>query len=123
MSIKKSRKIGEINKNDEFESYIVNQIKNGEIKKAADVRDIIPKLAVAKSPLINKVVKGDIDIYDAVEMLNHSGDTDQTYNRLKRFKNWFVGEDARKSILGAEGEFRNKILYELRKIEKSLHSK
>ena len=117
----KSRKIGEIKKkNNQFESYMVDQIKSGEIKKAADVRDIVPKLAVAKASLLNKVVTGGIDLYDAVETLNQSGDTDQTYNRLRRFRNWFVGEDAQKSIAGAEGQFRNKILYELGKIEKKV---
>lgn len=115
----KSRKIASIiKKTPEFEKYLVGKIKTGQIKKAADVRDIVPKLSLGNKALIDKVVCGKVDIYDAVERVEGSGNADSTYLRLKRFRDWLVADETGAAIEGTSDEARNKIEFELRQIAK-----
>ncbi|MEL6503568.1 MAG: ParB N-terminal domain-containing protein [Pseudomonadota bacterium] len=115
----RSRKIaGIIKKSPSFEGFLVDKIKTGEIKKAVDVRDSVPKLALAQKKLIDKVVRGDIDIYDAVERVEQSGNADSTYRRLKRFRDWLVAPETRAAIESTSDDTRKKTLFELRQIAK-----
>lgn len=116
---KKSRKIaGIIKKNEAFEPFLVDAIKSGKIQKAADVRDVVPKLSLAKAQLIKKVISGDVDVYDAVKRVERSGSADDTYLRLKRFRDWFVANETRAEIEGSEDSVRNKIRFEIKQINK-----
>jgi hypothetical protein len=115
----KSRKIsGIIKKIPEFETFLVGKIKAGQIKKAADVRDAVPKLSLAKKSLIDKVVCGKVDIYEAVERVEESGNADTTYLRLKRFRDWLVTSETRAAIEATSDEARKKMEYELRQVVK-----
>ena len=115
----KSRKIASIiKKNPEFEDVLVDKIKTGEIKKAVDVRDSVPKLALAKKNLIDKIVSGEVDIYDAVERVEESGNADSTYRRLKRFRDWLVAGETKAAIEEASESAQQKIVFELKQIAK-----
>lgn len=115
----KSRKIGDIiKKSPEFENYLVKKIKTGQLKKAADVRDVVPKLALANKNLIDSVVSGKVDIYDAVERVEMSGKADGTYLRLKRFRDWLLLNETGAAIEGTSNEARQKIEFELKQIAK-----
>lgn len=115
----KSRKIsGVIRKVPEFEGFLVDKIKTGQIKKAADVRDAVPKLLLAKKQLIDRVVSGEVDIYDAVERVAESGNADSTYLRLKRFRDWLVASETIAAIEGTSDTARQKVEYELKQIAK-----
>jgi hypothetical protein len=115
----KSRKIASvIKKNSAFKPYLIEKIKSGEIKKAADVRDMVPKLSLAKPQLIAQVVEGDVNIYDAVERVERSGGTDNTYIKLKRFRDWFVADETTAEIEASKDSTRDKVIFELRQIVK-----
>ena len=115
----KSRKIASIvKKNPDFEDFLVEGIKTGKIKKAVDVREAVPKLALARKKLIDKVVSGNVDIYDAVERVEESGNADSTYRRLKTFRDWLVAAETRSAIGNTDDTARQKIVFELKQIEK-----
>lgn len=115
----KSRKIASvIKKKPAFESVIVEKIKSGEIKKAVDVRDSLPKLALASAKLIDKIIDGEVDIYDAVERVEESGNADSTYRRLKRFRDWLVADETKAAIEDTSDTARQKIVFELKQIAK-----
>lgn len=115
----KSRKIASIvKKTPKFEPFLVNKIKAGEIKKAVDVREVVPRLALAKKNLIDKIVSGEVDIYDAVERVEESGNADSTYRRLKRFRDWLVADETRTAIEATSNTARQKIEFELKQIAK-----
>jgi len=115
----KSRKITSIiKKSPEFERFLVDKIKTGEIKKAVDVRESVPKLALAQKKLIDKVVSGDVDIYDAVERVEQSGNSDSTYRRLKRFRDWLVLSETSAAIEDTSDDTRKKIRFELKQVAK-----
>ena len=115
----KSRKIsGIIKKTPGFENFLVNKIKSGAMKKAADVRDIVPKLSLARKGLVDKVVSGKVDIYDAVERVDQSGNADATYRRLKRFRDWLIAPETGSAIAESGDTARQKIVFELKQIKK-----
>jgi hypothetical protein len=115
----KSRKIASIiKKTPEFEKVPGREDQDGQIKKAADVRDAVPKLSLANKALIDKVVCGKVDLYDAVERVEGSGNADRTYLRLKRFRDWLVADETGAAIEGTSDEARNKIEFELKQIAK-----
>lgn len=115
----KSRKISSIiKKTPEFEEFLVDKIKSGEMKKAADVRDVVPMLSMAKKGLVDKVVSGEVDIYDAVERVDQSGNADATYRRLKRFRDWLVAPETGAAMEESSDTARQKIVFELKQIAK-----
>ena len=115
----KSRKIASIvKKNPDFEEFVVEGIKTGKIKKAVNVRDSVPKLALAPKKLIDKVIGGKVDIYEAVERVEESGNADSTYRRLKRFRDWLVAAETRDAIENTDVSARQKIVFELKQITK-----
>ncbi|WP_170526183.1 ParB N-terminal domain-containing protein [Ruegeria arenilitoris] len=115
----KSRKISTIiKKTPEFEKFLVEKIKTGQFKKAADVRDAVPKLSLARKNLIDKVVTGKVDIYDAIERVEESGNADATYLRLKRFRDWLLTSETKTAIEGTSNEARQKVEFELKQIAK-----
>jgi hypothetical protein len=115
----KSRKIASvIKKTPEFEVFLVDKIKTGQIKKAADVREVVPKLSLAKKNLVDKVVSGEVDIYDAVERVEESGNADSTYLRMKRFRDWLLATETIAAIEESRDTARQKIEFELKQIAK-----
>ena len=113
----KSNKIKKLRENFVgFDDHIVGMIKSGDIPKAMDVRDKLPKLASAPKKVVRKFLDGHIDLDEAADLADQSGGTDATYQKLHRFRRWLVQDETETEILNAKGSARDKIKFELGKL-------
>lgn len=111
----KSRKIAGLRQDyDGFEAAVIGKIKSGGIEKAVDVRDKLPKLAAARKKVVQNFVAGEVDLNEAMARMDESGNSDSTYQRLKRTRNWLVDPETEAQIERSTGGARKKIKYEVR---------
>jgi hypothetical protein len=114
---KKSRKISTLCKrNSNFQAAVVAKIKSGEISKAVDVRDGVAKLERARDSVVNNFVSGDINLEEALENMEASGNSNVTYQRMKRFRSWLIQTDTETTIKAGTDGAKHKIKFELKKI-------
>lgn len=99
-----------------FDDLIVEKIQSGEIERAVDVRDRLPSLC-ATPKVLKKFVAGQSSFPDACEDVDESGGNDEAYRRLARFQKWLSNPDAQDAIVKSRGEARNKIQFELKKVQ------
>lgn len=117
----KSKKIKKLrDENIGFDDLIVKKIKTSEIAKAVDVRDKLPKLAAANKKVVKRFVGEEIGLDEAAELVEQSGGTDSTYQRLHRFRKWVVQQEVEETILGSEGGAGDKIRFEINKLATNL---
>jgi hypothetical protein len=115
----KSRKLSSLRKSiPSFDRLIVSKIKKGEIEKAIDVRDKLQKLKNAKPNVLKKFIDEKVDLNRTVEIIDASGSTDSTYQRLHRFRIWLLDREVRKHILSTDDIAHSKIKFEIIKINK-----
>ena len=99
-----------------FDDDIVAKIKSGEISRAVEIRDNLPKLASAPKKIVRKFQEGIIDLQEAVDLADQSGGTDTTYRKLNRFRTWLGQEETEAEILNPESSARDKIRFEVGKL-------
>ncbi len=107
---------------DNVDEFIAEKIKSGVIKKAVDVRDKLPVVANSSKKIIKKFLNGDIDLYEAFSRAHESGDADGAYQKLKRFKFWIIDPETQSSVLTSSGQARDKMKYEINKINSQCSS-
>jgi hypothetical protein len=113
----KSRKIKKIReKFDTFDTLIVEKIKDGEIAKATDVRDMLPKVCEGPPTLLKRFASGQIGFQDTIERLVDSGADNSVYKRIMKFRQWLAEDDVKKAIIAATSEEKRRIAFELDKI-------
>lgn len=98
------------------DEFISLQIKSGKIEKAVDIRDKLPVVASSSKKIIKKFLCGDIDLNEAYARAHDSGDADEVFQKLKRFKFWILDPEIQASILASSGPARDKMKYEINKI-------
>ncbi len=114
----KSRKIKRIRKDfDLLDDVIVKKIQSGELEKATDFRDGLKFLSEAKPKIINKLIDGSYDFNDAIHAVRLSGNSNEAYQRLNRFRMWLVKEETKDAFNSAKKEEKSKIKFELGKID------
>ncbi len=114
----KSRKIKKIRSEfEDFDDVIVEKIKSGEVGKAIEFRDGLKLLRDARPNVIMKFIEGKYDFEDVINAVEISGNANEVYKRLNRFRMWINKEEIKQAIksAGAE-ESKNKIQFELGKI-------
>ena len=117
----KSRKIQKCrDEYPEFDKVIVSKIKSGEINKASDIRDELPKIIKSGKRVITKLLEETKDFYECVEIAIVNGADDHSYQHIRRFKDWIVSDDVLEEIKKLPGNLKNKIYYELKKIRESI---
>lgn len=115
----KSRKLKKLRKeHSDFDEVVVKKIKTGEIQKAVEVRDTLPLLERATKKIITRFLDGALDLEGAVEAVEATGNTNATYTKLEKFRQWLASEDTHDAVFRAKGQAKNKLSFELGKLSK-----
>jgi len=113
----KSNKIKKMREQfEEFDDLIVEKIKNGEIAKATDVRDRLPKLGDGSKSLLRQFAQGQIPFEKAIVKLVDSGADNTAYKKLSRFRKWLAEDEVKQALDVGTSEEKKKIAFELDKI-------
>ena len=99
----------------DFEPKVVSLIKLGAVR-AVDIRDQLPTVCQAPK-ILKKFVKGNLDIGDAYADARHAGGDSVELSRVKRFRSWICEPDVLDEMAGHNPGVRQKIDFELKKIE------
>lgn len=100
-----------------FDKTIVRKIKTGEISKAVDVRDKLPKILSASKKTVKRFMGGKVDFNNAFEMAIDQGLGNNSYLKLRNFKQWIVNSELKSNITEIQDNQKQKCLYELKKIQ------
>src|SRR5208337_2372170 len=114
----KSRKIKQCREQyPEFEKVVVTKIKSGEISRAADIRDYLPKIAESGKKIIGGFVSGKLNFQDALDHASSGGIDKNYYIKINKFRTWLVTPEVMDDIIETIDPFSKKILYEFKKIK------
>lgn len=114
-------------KDPEIVNKVVKKIKTREITAAADIRKVGQiveagtKTKAAKS-VAAKYIKGEVSLESAMESLKDSGDLDEIYQKLNKFKEYINSTEVDKKIRLSTPETISKTMYEIDRIIKRLQS-
>jgi len=114
-------------KNPEIVDKVVEKIKSGQIGAAADIRkvgtiiDAGSKTKGAKN-IATKFIAGQVSLENALESLKDSGDLDEIFQRLNKFKEYINDTEIDKRIRLSPPDAREKTLYEMDRIIKRLQA-
>ena len=113
----KSRKIKKLrDQYNNFDDLIIKKIRNGEIKRAVDIRDKLPELSTATKKIRTQFIMGEIKLDDAYQRIGKSGSSDEIFKRIKRFKDWLNDKNTESSILSSKKVVQQKLTLELKRI-------
>jgi hypothetical protein len=103
----------------DFDKFIVQKIRKGEIKRAVDVRDCMPAVCVGPAKNLKRFVEGKITFDAAYHNAMDAGGSNSHYKRLNAFRQWLAKTDTEQDLIETkEKNIRDKIEFELDKIEK-----
>jgi hypothetical protein len=106
-------------KHPELDTTIVKQIRSGKIKKATEIRDKlkdITRFPKRNESLIKKLADNKITLEKAFNSAGEGGRLSHAFQKLAKFRDWLVSEEAKKEIEKASGERKKKIKYEIDKL-------
>jgi hypothetical protein len=116
-----------IEKTPKLEETLVEQIKNGELETARDIRKVgeIAKASSKKSKkVLNQIATGEKTVNEAYDEIKESGDLDEILLKLKKFRDYISEESFEKNILnGNNSEIKfllKKVSNRLAEIEKKI---
>jgi hypothetical protein len=114
----KSQKIKIIRKESkELDKIVVKKIKKGEIEKAVDVRNKLPKIVSANKKTLKSFVDEKADFDKSYERALIQGADNTSYQRLQKFCTWIVDTNLKSSINDMPDNQKKKCVYELKKLE------
>ena len=103
-----------------FKDVVVEQIKGGTIR-AVDIRDQLP--VVCKAPrVLKKFANQQVGLDDAFNDARHAGGDSVELSKIKRFRAWIGEASALDDILDHNPGVRQKMEYELGKLETRISS-
>ncbi len=115
----RSRKIGKVRaENAGMDDFIVAQVRGKAIPKAMDLRDKLPTICTGNAKNLRRFLDGKVDFEDAYQNAVDSGAENVALVRLKRFRVWFARNDTEEDLLDPDGRVRNKLIFELKEVEK-----
>lgn len=104
----------------DFDKLIVTKIRNGEIKRAVDVRDGLPMICDGPSRYLKRFCEEKIDFEEALDHARDAGGDNADLQKITKFKNWIAGTDIENDMVDNPKNIRDKIDYELGQIEKRI---
>jgi len=110
--IRKARK-----KYPELDKVIVKKINSQEVLKAVEIRDQLPVICSGPQKGLKRFVAGTITFEDAFEAAEEAGGTNSQLKRLVKFVRWLVKDEVERGLASSDGQVRDKIAYELRKLD------
>lgn len=115
----KSQKIKKIREEHaDFDALVVGQIKSGAIPTAMDLRDKLPAVCTAPAKVLKRFMDGRYTLEEAYESAKNAGAENDALNKLKRFREWLARGDTKDDIQDADKQIRDRMLFELRDIER-----
>lgn len=111
-AIKKVRK-----EHPELDEIIVKKIKSGEIDKAVELRDNLPKIIKGGKKVITTFISEKKSFTECVEKAVSTGADEHCYQKIKGFRNWFVEDEVTESLESMSAEVKKKTHFELNKIK------
>ena len=104
----------------EMDDLVVKQIKTGEIKKAADVRDILGKIASdegkSSKHIMQDYISGDIDMETAYGRFEATGRSGDNYDKIKKFQKLVTSKEFSDELKKEAVGNVNNICFSLKKI-------
>ena len=115
----KSQKIKKIREDHaDFDKLIVGQINSKAIPTAMDLRDKLPAICTAPAKVLKRFMDGRNTLEEAYESAVNAGAEHDALNKLKRFREWLARADTKDDIHDADKRIRDRMLYELKDIER-----
>lgn len=103
-----------------LDAVIVRGIKQNQFGTAMEFRDGLKDLGDAPEKAVRRFAEGELSFDEAVDAAQSSGNTNEVYKRLNRFRKWVVRKEIHDTIEGSKGEERKKVRYELKKLSQIL---
>lgn len=100
----------------DFYRVVTEKIKNGDIKRAVDLRDDLPLIVKAGRNTLKKFLKGTTDFPEALEEARTQGIGGSHYPRLKSFRQWLAEASIDDAIREMSTEERTNVKFELDRI-------
>lgn len=100
----------------QFDEIVVEKIRNGEIKRAVDLRDELPLIVKAGNRTLKKFIEGRTDFEEAVEEAKFKGAGNSTKNKLENFRQWLGDQERDEDFNHANQEEKHSIKFQLQKI-------
>lgn len=117
----KSRKIAKVREaHPGFDALVVGKIQSGEIRRAEDVRDLLPIVCESKPRVLQKFLSGAVTLEEAHERAVEAGGDYTPYQRLAKFRKWLAQQDVQDSLAGADGQIRTQIAFEVKQLNRLL---
>lgn len=101
-----------------FDKFVVGQIKTKKIPKAMDLRDRLPTICAGPQKILKRYMEGSVTFEDAYESAVDAGSENYALKKLKKFREWQALNDTEEDLLDSNKTVRDKMLYELKEIEK-----
>ena len=109
--------------NVDLDETIVKAIKNDEIAKAIDIREVLGGIAKVNSKtskkIMAKVATGEISIYDGFDRIEDTGKTGHAYQSLKKFRNKISNKSFEKDL---EKSYIGSVKFELKRINQKIQA-
>lgn len=102
----------------DFDKFIVEQIKTGNIGKAVDLRDKLPIICAGPAKILKRYVTGKVEFSDAYDYAVDAGSENYALKKLKKFREWAVLNETEDDLLESNKTIRDKMLFEVKEIEK-----
>jgi hypothetical protein len=101
-----------------FDQFIVDQVKTKKIPKAMELRDYLPTICAGPSKNLKRYIEGKVAFEDAYDNAVDAGSENYALKKLKKFRDWIVLNDTEDDLLESNKSIRDKMIYELKEIEK-----
>ncbi|RXG84843.1 ParB N-terminal domain-containing protein [Bradyrhizobium zhanjiangense] len=101
-----------------LDDFIVGEIKKGAMPKALEFRDRLPIICTGPKKNLKRYIDGKVKFEDAYENAVDAGTENSALKKLKRFREWVVLNDTEDDLLDSNKVIRDKMVYELKEIEK-----
>ncbi len=101
-----------------FDKFVVEQVKTKKISKAMELRDQLPTICAGPAKNLKRYFEGKVTFEDAYENAVDAGSENYALKKLKKFRDWLALNDTEDDLLESNKVIRDKMIYELKEIEK-----
>lgn len=99
-----------------FDDFVTQKIKSGEIQRAVDVRDLLPEITRVGGNTLKKFMSGAYSFEEATRDARLRGSGNHNIKRMSEFRKWLAEQDLEDELGEATGEELKTIKYELERI-------
>jgi hypothetical protein len=114
----KSRKIAKVaEKHAGFRERVLSMVKQGDFERAQDLRDKLPVICDGPPRTIARFAAGKLDFDEAIEAARDGGGDNAPFQRIHKFRLWLAKQDVQDELTTVDGEVREKLGFEIKKIQ------